>query len=140
MDCAEIWCLRDPLVVRFTQINSGAHVHVRTPFPYLGSGSTGCAEIRCVVRGPPAEFHTDYEMSTSARARCTHTPPSILTAGRSVLKFGAWLEALLTILLTQVRYVWGVPASAHVQCKHALKYNTLLLVHRPKKRLTHGKL
>ena len=38
-DCAEIWyhVVRNPLVWRFTKVNGGIQVHVRTPFRILGT-------------------------------------------------------------------------------------------------------
>ena len=33
-------------------VGGGVHMHVRTPFPYLGNGWTDCVETWYVVRGP----------------------------------------------------------------------------------------
>ena len=38
--------------MRFIQVEGGIHLHMRTPFPYLGNDWTHCAEIWYVVRGP----------------------------------------------------------------------------------------
>ena len=54
-DCAEIWLVvRHQLAGHLTNVNggTGARIHMRTPFPYLGNGWADCADTWCVVRGP----------------------------------------------------------------------------------------
>ena len=44
--------------MRFTPLRSGVHLHVRSPFPYLGNGWADCAEIWYVVRNHLARQFT----------------------------------------------------------------------------------
>ena len=45
---------------------------MRTPFPYLGSGSTDCAEIWCVVRDPLAKRFAQVKSGVDLHLRTCH--------------------------------------------------------------------
>ena len=52
-DCAEFsYVVGNLLARRFTEVDDGVQLHVRTLFPCLGNSWTDCAEIWCVVMGP----------------------------------------------------------------------------------------
>ena len=92
-DCAEIWSVvRDQLAMHFTLLRGRVHLHVRTPFPYLGNGWPDCAEIWYAVRDQLARqfIHTRDGVHLHVRS-CVPLFHISGTAGRIALKFGMLL-------------------------------------------------
>ena len=88
-DCSEIWyAARNPLARRFTEVDDGIQLHVRTPFPYLRNGWRDCAEIWWCGYGTNSNaFYRYYEWSILRMRTCASLYPISVTAGPFALKF-----------------------------------------------------